>query len=80
MLLLLGKYFIGITAYLGHLALNKRQIKISNRQAAFAQRLVEKSAFSTRHYVNAKRLVGAASRREEKKRNREFQKSFMTAI
>ncbi|MEH2010928.1 MAG: hypothetical protein V7K65_05230 [Nostoc sp.] len=44
MLLLLGKYFIGITAYLGHLALNKRQIQISNRQAAFAQRLVEKSA------------------------------------
>ena len=73
MLLLLGKDFIEIAAYLGHLTLNKRQIQISNRQAA-------KSAFSARGCANAKRLVGTASRREEKKRNREFQKSFMTAI
>lgn len=33
---------LGIAAYLGYLALNKRQIQISNRQAANAKPLVEK--------------------------------------
>ena len=54
MLLLLGKDFIEIAAYLGHLALNKRQIQILNRQTA-------KSAFSARGSANAKRLVKPAA-------------------
>ena len=61
MLLLLEKDFIGIAAYLGHLALNKRQIQISNRHRAASRREAAKSAFSARGSANAKRLVKPAA-------------------